>query len=143
MRKTLFILMTLLLVFPALVFGANVTVISGGSSGSRTIQITGLDEDWTMAIHGLAAGLSSAEVGQGIYVEYIIMVPSLASDRFVILNSAGDDAGAAGIVDTGAIVDAEARIYVPAVPKRMWIFLDESACTFDTASNAKIIIGIQ
>jgi len=143
MRKTVFILMALLLVFPALVFGANVTIISGPTGGSRAIMITGLDADWTMTTEGLAAGLSSAEVAQGIYVEYIIMVPSAASDRFVFKNSASGYATDARFLDTGAVVDAEARIWVPPVVKRLWPFIDISDWTLDTAANAYVIIGIQ
>jgi hypothetical protein len=143
MRKTFFILMVLLLVFPALVFGANVTKVSGVRGGSRAIQITGLDADWYLTNDGVSAGLSQAEVNQGVFVEYIIMVPSAANDRFVFRNSAGGDDGQAAFLDTGAIQDAEARIYVPPDEKKLWPFLDISACTLDTAANAKVIIGIK
>ena len=106
------------------VSGSNIQIVPDGST------------DWVWS-----TDLNTALVQAGaIKVRSIQVIPSATADR-IIIHDGGIDAAA--IFDTGALADVyDTRVIYFDPPVWMQPVLDASDCTFGTAANVRINIGI-
>ena len=141
MKKIAFIFTLLLALFSTVAFAANTTTCNG-----RVITIVpDGSTDWYLTQDGAACGMVQSQLANGIYVQYIMFIPSLAADRLVLLDSPDGQAYAPVFMDTGAAADTGALMWRPPDRKKLGVFLDISHgdITLDTAASAKIIIGYE
>ena len=111
---------------------ANTTTVSGSN-----IQIVpDGTTDWVWS-----TDLDTSLVQAGaIKVRSIQVIPSATSDRIILHDGSID---AAPVFDTGVLADAyDTRVYYFDPPVWMKPVLDASDCTFGTAANVRINIGI-
>lgn len=105
---------------------ANVTVQTRG-----TVQITGLDADWTLATD-LATYANS-----GLLITSVQFNPSAANDIF-ILHDGGIDAVVPFKVVCGSSADIKIKYFNS--PDYMWPVIDITDCVLTTPANAMVII---
>lgn len=101
------------------------------TQGRGTVQIIGLDADWSYYTDG------GFDEDIGMFVSSIQFNPSAASDIMIVHDGSID---AAEIFNSGP-AGGTAPIFKNFDPPR-WVrpFIDISDCTLDTAANAKVLI---
>lgn len=106
------------------VSGSNIQIVPDGST------------DWIWS-DDLDAGLVAAGA---IKVRSIQVIPSATNDRIIVHDGGIDNAP---VFDTGALADAyDTRVYYFDPPVWMKPVIDASDCTFGTAANVRINIGL-
>lgn len=108
----------------------------------RSLQIKGLDADWT--IPGDLAGF----IKSGLRVKSIKFKPSATGDILVIKASKGSHLTEAAVIATTltapeimyvkVTADTDQRVEYFNEGQQMWPFIDISDCTFDTAANVRV-----
>ena len=116
---------------------ANTTLIT-----NRSLQIKGLDADWTVP------GDLTGFLASGLKVKSIKFQPSATGDILVIKASKGSHTTAATVIaatttapeimHVKVTADTDQRIEYFNEGQWMWPFIDISDCTFSTAANARI-----
>ena len=111
---------------------ANTTNLEG-----NFIEITGLDEDWT-----LATDMPGFET-DGLRIKSIEFNPSAVSDAFVVRNSS---ATGPKIFDVScdSVNDQKLKYYdgPNGVGQQMWPYIKIADATLDTAANASVKIEL-
>jgi len=105
---------------------ANTTLCTRG-----TIQITGLDADWTLATDLVTYAAS------GILITSIQFNPSATNDRMII-HDGGIDAVQPFNVICGSSADIKIKYFNS--PDFMWPVIDITDCTLSVAASAMVII---
>lgn len=128
-----FFLVALILLFASTGFATNTTLF--GNSGG-TIEITGLDADWTWNTE--VAG--QPQYIQKAKIQRITFYPSAASDRMIIRDGGIDNAT---YFDSGAVSGADdPRTMTYMKPRPVNLVIDITDCTLDTAASAKVVITL-
>ena len=136
MNKLLCALCAIMLCAGAAV-AANTTLVG---SSLTTVEITGLDADWSWPGDIVTPGTFSDKVATA-KIRSIKFYPSAANDRMVIRDGGND---AATFFDSGlvsAATDPRIEYYDP--PRHVDLYIDISDSTLNTAANCKVVIQIE
>lgn len=136
MRKLLCALCAILISAGA-AWAANTTLVG---SSLTTIEITGLDADWSWSTDIVAASFSSKI--DTAKIRSIKFYPSAANDRMIIRDGGLDNAT---FFDSGLVSAAsDPRIeYYTDNPRHIDLVIDISDCTLSNPANAKVVIQIE
>lgn len=128
-------IMSILIALP--LHAANTTNVSGSFF---SIEITGLDADWSWADDIVASSTISSKV-KNAKIAAIAFYPSAANDRFIVHDGGIDEATFfdSGIVSASS--DSRIMYYLPA--KQANLVIDISDCTMGVAANCKIVIMLE
>jgi hypothetical protein len=119
-------------------WAANTTLVG---SSLTTIEITGLDADWSWATDIVAAGTFNSKINTA-KIRSIKFYPSGANDRMIVRDGGLD---AATFFDSGLVSAAsDPRVeYYTDNPRHVDLVIDISDCTIGIAANAKVVIQIE
>lgn len=133
MKRVLLIAICFLLM-AGIAVATNVTTIG---ASAKTIEITGLDADWTWNTE-LAGEIKVVSEGR---ISRITFYPSAASDRMIIRDNGID---AATYFDSGSVSGSDdPRTMTYMNPRKANLVIDITDCTLDTAANAKVVIELE